>query len=303
MTIAQPLRVLITGANGQLAQSFRWLQKEALEQGIELYFADRHALDIGNVDNISAFLDATPVDALVNTAAYTAVDKAESDGEPAELVNAVAPGLLAHACRQRGIYMLHVSTDYVFDGEKVEPYNASDMVNPLSVYGKTKLAGELAVLNEDSKAVVLRTSWVFSQFGGNFLKTMLRLGAERSELNIVNDQFGGPTYAPHIARLLLKMIDRHFDSGGVPGGVYHFAGTPHTSWYGFACDIFEQARQLGLLAQAPMLLGISSSSYPTPARRPINSRLSNARVDQLLGGSDCSWQRGVYESLTHIKNN
>ncbi|HEY9461126.1 MAG TPA: dTDP-4-dehydrorhamnose reductase, partial [Paralcaligenes sp.] len=257
--------------------------------------------DICDADRIGSFLDATPVDAVVNAAAYTAVDAAESNGQQAERVNAVAPGLLAQACRQRNIWMLHISTDYVFDGKKSEPYREDDAVNPLSVYGKTKLAGEQAVLRASPNAAILRTSWVFSPFSRNFLKTMLAMAQSRTELNIVNDQFGGPSYAGDIAAVLLRLIDQHFNASPVAAGIYHLAGTPHVSWLDFSNNIFKQATELGLLAQAPKIHGIPSSSYPTPAPRPANSRLSNAKLEKLLGDLDCDWRLGVRESLLYLK--
>ncbi|MEO6958366.1 MAG: dTDP-4-dehydrorhamnose reductase [Burkholderiaceae bacterium] len=297
----QPTRVLITGAGGQLGQSFQWLQRTAAYPEIELIFATHQELDICDAATIASFLDATPVDVLVNAAAYTAVDDAESNPRQADRVNAVATRLLAQACRQRGIWMLHISTDYVFDGTKSEPYGEDDAVNPLSAYGKTKLAGEQAVQRAAPNAAIVRTSWVFSPFGRNFLKTMLHLAKSRADLNIVNDQFGGPSYAMDVARILLRLIEQNFKNGPVPGGVYHFAGTPHVSWFEFSNNIFKQATELGLLTQAPRIHGIPSSSYPTPAPRPENSRLSNAKLEKILGDLDCDWQRGVHESLLYLK--
>lgn len=301
MTDSQPIRALITGADGQLAQSFQWLRHTSHCRGIELIFATRQMLDVCDADRIASFLDATQVDVVVNAAAYTAVDAAESHPEQAARVNAIAAGLLAQACRQRNIWMLHLSTDYVFDGKKPEPYREDDAPNPLSVYGKTKLDGEKAVLRAAPNAVILRTSWVFSPFGRNFLKTMLTLARNRTELSIVNDQFGGPSYAADIAKVLLRLIDQHFNAGPVAGGVCHFAGKPHVSWFDFSRNIFKQATELGILTQAPRIYGIPSSEYPTPAPRPANSRLSNGKLENLLGKLDCDWQNGVRESLVYLK--
>lgn len=284
-----------------MGRSFEWLQRTAAYPDIELIFAPRQELDICDAANIATFLDATPVDVLVNAAAYTAVDDAETHQRQAEHVNAEAAGLLAQACQRRDIWMLHVSTDYVFDGAKSKPYREDDAVRPLSAYGKTKLTGEQAVQRAAPNAAIVRTSWVFSPFGRNFLKTMLRLATDRTDLNIVNDQFGGPSYAVDVARLLLKLIEQNFKSIPVPGGVYHFAGTPHVNWFEFSNDIFRQATQLGLLTQAPRIHGIPSSSYPTPAPRPANSRLSNAKLEKLLGELDCDWRLGVRESLLYLK--
>lgn len=296
-----PIRALITGADGQLGQSFRWLRHTAAYPAIELIFATRQMLDISGADEIASFLDTTPVDVVVNAAAYTAVDAAESNRQQAERVNAIAPGLLAQACRQRDIWMLHVSTDYVFDGKKSVPYREDDAANPLSIYGQTKLAGEQAVLRAAPDAAILRTSWVFSPFGRNFLKTMLTMAESRPQLNIVNDQFGGPSYAVDIARVLLRLIEHRLKTGPMAGGVYHFAGTPDVSWFDFSNNIFKQATELGLLTQAPKTCGIPSSAYPTPAPRPRNSRLSNGKLEKLLGDLDCDWTKGVRESLAYLK--
>lgn len=257
-------------------------------------------LDITQPRSIEQALDLYRPDVLINAAAYTAVDKAESEPELARLVNGIAPGLLAQACASRGIGLLHVSTDYVFDGQAATPYAEDAPTGPVSAYGRSKLEGEQAILSALPSAVVLRTSWVFSQFGNNFLKTMLRLGAERAELGIVADQVGGPTYAPHIARVLLDLAARP----DAPGGIYHFAGEPAVSWHDFAAEIFRQAQDCGYLARTPTLKPIPTTAYPTtayptPARRPANSRLGQDKLDRVLGRGNIqrSWRDGVGESL------
>lgn len=300
--------ILITGAHGQLGQSFACL-RVSTDPGVELVMLGRAELDITQADSISWALEQHRPDVVINTAAYTAVDKAESEPETAQLLNGIAPGLLASACAERGIGLIHVSTDYVFDGLAKQPYTEDAPTQPASVYGQSKLAGEQEVLATLPSAVILRTSWVFSQFGNNFLKTMLRLGQERTELNIVDDQIGGPSYAPHIAQVLLQLAERLYESKQgsgkqqSPSGVFHFAGQPSVSWYGFAQEIFDQAVKLGLLTQAPRLTAISTSQYPTPAKRPAQSSLQQGRLDALLGTEhiERNWQQGIERSLLALK--
>ncbi|MCX5471956.1 dTDP-4-dehydrorhamnose reductase [Alcaligenes sp. A-TC2] len=300
---------LITGAHGQLGQSFAWLDKST-KIDASLILLGRADLDITQAKSITQALDQYRPDIVINAAAYTAVDKAESEPQAARLINCTAPGLLALACAERGISMLQVSTDYVFDGSSTQPYSEDAPTNPLGIYGQSKQEGEQAVLAALPSAIILRTSWVFSQFGTNFLKTMLRLGQERSELRIVADQIGGPSYAPHIAQVLLALAEKLFESKQnpdkhrPPSGIYHFAGQPNVSWYEFAQEIFSQAVKLGLLAQAPSLTPIPTSHYPTPAKRPAQSRLLQTRLDSLLGpqNKERDWRQGVEKSLLSLKS-
>lgn len=315
-------RVLITGAHGQLGQSFAWLSNR-VEQNDNIILLGRSEMDITRPDSIERALDLHRPDVLINTAAYTAVDKAESEPDAARLINGIAPGLLAQACAAHGIGLVHVSTDYVFDGLANKPYVEAALTGPVSIYGKSKLEGEQAVLTTLPSAIVLRTSWVFSQFGHNFLKTMLRLGKERRELSIVADQVGGPSYAPHIAQILLALARRitvkQTSPNTLPGtltkdaasssplhppsGIYHFAGQPDISWYGFAQEIFRQAALVGLLEQAPVLAPISTNQYPTPACRPAQSGLGQSRLNALIGEHNIErdWRAGIEQSLLFLK--
>jgi len=293
--------VLVTGANGQLGQSFRWLAPEALVDGIKLIFTERAALDVADADAVARFLAANPVRAVVNAAAYTAVDRAESEPAVATRANALGPEVLAQACRARSIALLHVSTDYVFDGYKTEPYTELDPTHPLGVYGRTKLEGEQRVQAADPDALILRTGWVFSQFGHNFLKTMLKLGAERASLAVVADQRGGPTYAPSIVRILIRLIRRRLDGDSLAGGVYHFGGFPHVSWHEFAQAIFVEAVRFGLLTRAPEVRPITTAEYPTAAVRPRNARLSTARLARLLEGLGNDWRPGLAAALAELQ--
>ena len=293
--------VLVTGANGQLGQSFRWLAPEALVDGIKLIFTERAVLDVADADAVARFLAANPVRAVVNAAAYTAVDRAESEPAAAARANALGPEVLAQACRARNIALLHVSTDYVFDGYKTEPYTELDPTHPLGVYGRTKLEGEQRVQAADPDALILRTGWVFSQFGHNFLKTMLKLGAERASLAVVADQRGGPTYAPAIARVLLRLLRQRFDGATPTGGIHHFGGFPHVSWHEFAQAIFVEAVRFGLLTRAPEVRPITTAEYPTAAVRPRNARLSTARLARVLEGLGNDWRPGLAAALAELQ--
>lgn len=325
-------RILIAGGYGQLGQALASCHKRlkpatrdkhttdldqlasqspltASTQALQLIPLSHQELDITHDTSIARALDHYQADVVINAAAYTAVDKAESEPETAHLINGKAPGLLAAACAERGIGLVHVSTDYVFDGSAEQPYLEDARTHPLSVYGQSKLAGEQAALAALPSAVILRTSRVFSQFGNNFLKTMLRLGQERSELNIVRDQIGGPSYAPHIAQVLLALAEKLVESQQkanepvAPCGIYHFAGQPDVSWYGFAHEIFARALRLGLLAQIPSLTAIPASQYSTPARRPAQSGLSQTKLDALFGSANIErdWHLGIEKSLLSLK--
>lgn len=294
--------VLITGADGQLGQSFRWLAAEAQAAGVKPVFAGRAALDIADADSVARFLNQSPVRAVVNAAAYTAVDRAESEAAAAARANTEGPEALARICRARGIALFHLSTDYVFDGRKAEPYTETDATGPLGVYGRTKRAGELGVLAADPDALILRTGWVFSQFGHNFLKTMLRLGAERSEIGVVADQRGGPTYAPAIARVLLRLVRRRLDGGALAGGIYHFGGVPTASWHEFAQIIFSEAVRVELLPQAPDVRAISTAEYPTAAARPLQAQLSCDKLSRVLGGLGNDWRDGLRVALEDLRS-
>lgn len=289
------IKILITGANGQLGQSFQASESLAAHLGIELIFADRKALDITQPESIEQYCRKINLSAIVNAAAYTAVDQAESEIELATLVNAVGPKNLATYCQKNTLAFIHVSTDYVFNGEATGAYKETDPVDPLGVYGKTKYAGEVAVLDALPSAIILRTSWVFSEFNNNFLKTMLRLTVDRDTLSIVADQWGAPTYAPHIAEAILAILNPN--SPLITGGVYHFSGHKKTNWQLFATFIFEQKCLYDASFNMPQVLPITTDQYPTPAARPMNSHLSNQKILAVLPNLNCDWQQGVMRSL------
>lgn len=298
------MRVLLTGANGQLG---RCVQDVFAGSGHELLALDRQGLDIADAAAVQGAMAQYQPDVILNTAAYTAVDKAESEPEQARAINGLAPGVLANAAKQAGARLIHISTDYVFDGQATEPYRETDPVNPQGVYGSTKLEGERAVQTSGEQFVILRTAWVFSEYGNNFLKTMLRLGAERSELSVVADQLGCPTYAGDIAKACLAIVDA-FRDGKPCYGVYHFAGNEAVSWHGFAMDIFTQAWSQGFLSTIPTVKAITTEDYPTPAKRPAYSVLNTAKLANDCGVAASDWRQavggviGVVASLKRAEN-
>ena len=271
--------MLIFGKTGQVAQELARLAPEAR-------FAGRDEADLTRPEDCAALIRAVRPAVVINAAAYTAVDKAESDAETARLVNADAPAAMAAACAALGVPFVHISTDYVFDGTGDAPRPEDAATGPLGVYGQTKLDGERAIAAAGGQWAVLRTSWVFSAHGSNFVKTMQRLGAERPRLTIVADQIGGPTAAADIAAAVLEMA-RQMQADPAKGGVYHFAGAPDVSWADFAREIFAQS---GL---APEVEDIPTSAYPTPAARPANSRLDCAAITRDFGIARPDWRTGL----------
>jgi dTDP-4-dehydrorhamnose reductase len=265
------MKLLITVANGQLG---RCLQDRAQAYGFNVVAVSHEQLDISDKSAVDLFFSQFQPELVINAAAYTAVDKAEIEPNIAYEVNVTGPKNLAEACQLRNIPMFHISTDYVFDGSSTKPYKPLDQTCPQSVYGGTKLAGEQIVAQICTKHVIVRTAWVFSEYGNNFVKTMLRLAGDRAELSVVADQYGCPTYAGDIAEALLKMataINKKNDWSGY--GIHHFCGDQATSWHGFARAIMAEGIASGLLTRIPTVKAIPSADYPTPAKRPEYSVL------------------------------
>lgn len=284
------MKVLVTGSNGQVGYC---LVQQLRQQNADFLALDRDQLDITQRQAVWQTVSDYCPDIIINAAAHTAVDKAESEAEQAFAINRDGAAYLAEAAQQIGAAMLHISTDYVFDGQATQPYTETDATAPQGVYGQSKLAGEQAVLAACSRSIILRTAWVFGEHGHNFVKTMLRLGRERDSLGIVSDQHGAPTYAGDIAAALLHIA--HHITQGKPTeyGIYHFSGKPYVSWYQFAEAIFQQAQQQGILANTPQLLAIATPDYPTPAKRPANSCLQLDKIQQVFGISPSDWQQAL----------
>lgn len=292
--------LLLIGRKGQVASALQRLAPGPLP-GTPLVVVGRPELDLAtaNPETWAALLEVHRPAVVLNAAAYTAVDRAESEPELAHAINATAVGHLAEACAARGLPLLHLSTDYVFNGGGERPWREDDPTGPLGVYGASKLAGELAVRAAGGPHLLLRVSWVFGQVGQNFVSTMLRLGAEREQLRIIDDQIGAPTSAESIAATLLALADRALaDPGSFPWGTVHYASQPLTSWHGFAAEIFRQAVELGVLEKAPSLTPIPTSAYPTPAARPLNSRLDTGRFAAIFGLPLPDWREDLRRCLT-----
>ncbi|MBD8670115.1 dTDP-4-dehydrorhamnose reductase [Pseudomonas lurida] len=285
------MRILITGQHGQVS---RELQRHLQGLG-ELIVLGRDQLDLANPDQVRQQVRAHRPDLIINAAAHTAVDQAQSEPEVAFAINATAPGVLAEEAKALGIPLIHYSTDYVFDGSKPAPYTEADTPNPLGVYGQSKLAGEQAIAAVGGEHLILRTSWVYSSHGKNFLLTMQRLLQEKPQMRIVADQIGAPTWAGSIASSTRTLIERW--QAGEPGewGVYHLTAGGETSWFGFAQAIGEHLRQQGKACAD--LEPIPSSAYPTPAKRPLNSRLDCTRLQQQWHVSQPHWQDALRECL------
>lgn len=292
--------ILLIGRSGQVASALQALAP-ALLPDRPLVVAGRPAIDLAApsgelVQQLDALLDQLKPALVINAAAYTAVDRAESEPELAHAVNAVGVGLLAQACAARDLPLMHLSTDYVFNGCGEAPWREEDPTGPLGVYGATKLAGEEALRAAGGPHLLLRVSWVFGIQGANFVRTMLRLGGERPSLSVVDDQIGGPTSAEAIARTLLQLAEPAITTG-LPWGTYHYAGQPAVSWHDFAAAIFAEAVELGLLERAPVLSAIPSSAYPTPAARPANSRLDGSRFAAAFGLPLPNWHEDLRQCL------
>ncbi|ULJ63091.1 dTDP-4-dehydrorhamnose reductase [Wielerella bovis] len=290
------IKYLITGANGQVgSQLVAQLQSKA-----EILATDRDTLDITDKQAVLQAAQTFHPDFIINAAAHTAVDKAESERNLAHAINCTGAENLALAAQNVGAAILHISTDYVFDGKGETPYRETDPVAPQSVYGETKLAGEIAVQAACERHVILRTAWVFNEQGGNFVKTMLRLGASRDSLGVVADQFGSPTYAGDIAAALIAICEQIHAGKMNAYGVYHFSGSPYVSWHGFAAEIFAQVVAQGVLPKAPVLNEIGTADYPTPASRPANSRLDCGKIQAAFGIAPSDWRKALLNLQDYV---
>lgn len=290
-------RILITGGSGQVGHCL----KAQLEGCAELSVPDSAVLDISNRDSVWRAVEAFRPDYIINAAAYTAVDKAENDAERAFAVNRDGARHLAEAAEAAGAVMLHISTDYVFDGAGGAPYDEAAPTAPQNIYGASKLAGEQAVLAACRRAVVMRTSWVFGANGQNFVKTMLRLGRERDSLGIVADQYGAPTAAADIAAALITIVRRHTpEQLAERAGIYHYCGSPYASWFEFAETIFAEAAAQGVLAKIPAVKPIATADYPTPAKRPADSRLDCGKIRAVFGIGPCDWHSALSDLRPYL---
>ena len=280
------MTVLVFGQSGQVA-------RELARRAPDAIFMDRAGADLSAPGQMERAIEAHAPSVVINAAAYTAVDKAEEDEAAARAINGDAPGEMARACAARNIPFLHISTDYVFDGSGEAPWSEDAPTAPIGAYGRTKLAGEQAVIAAGGTYAILRTAWVFSAHGNNFVKTMRRLAETRDALNVVHDQWGGPTAAGDIAGALLVMADA-FTAGTGQSGVYHYAGAPHTNWAAFATEIFAMG------GHDVTVTGIPAAQYPTPAARPENSRLDCQKIAKVFGLSTPDWRKSLGTVLKEL---
>lgn len=291
------MRILLTGANGQIG----WELARSLTPLGEVVGLERSRLDLSQPDLLRETVRAIAPNAIVNAAAYTAVDRAESEPELARMINAIAPGVLAEEAQRLDAILVHYSTDYVFDGTKSEPYVESDPPNPLNVYGRTKLEGERAIGASGCRHLTLRTSWVYGARGSNFLLTMLRLARERrAALRIVDDQIGAPTWAREIAQATAALMARPELAARGAEGLYHLTASGATSWYGFARAIFGSPEMARLGVTPPAVEAIPTSAYKTPARRPSNSRLDCERLFSRAGVRLAAWDAALARCLAEV---
>lgn len=297
------MRIFVTGSSGQVALSLeeasQGFDPTPLTPDLTLQTLGRPGLDLGNPAQVEAAITAFNPDIIINAAAYTAVDNAETEKDAAFSINAEGPAVLAGVAADLDIPLLHISTDYVFDGSKEGPYVETDPTGPTGVYGESKLRGEELALQRHNKVSIFRTAWVYSPFGKNFLKTMLSL-SDKPSLSVVSDQVGNPTYAPDIANALLSIAYDILATGWQPEyrGVFHLAGSGETSWHGFAEAIFDEGAKVGL--SRPQVAAISTEEYPTPAKRPANSRLNCNKLADTFGQSLPDWRDSTAECVKRL---
>lgn len=299
------MKILVLGASGQVGSELeRQLENvfSSERQGYSVMFASRSSVDVTNLPALTGFLERSCPDWIINATAYTAVDEAETEVEYAYMVNEHAVRVMAEHCAARNSNLLHISTDYVFDGGGELPLCEDNDAAPLGVYGASKFSGEEVIRAVLAKHLVLRTSWVFGASGVNFVKTMLRLAQNRGELRVVGDQFGAPTSAKGIAKAVACMVLQMFEAKSIDErwGTYHYAGNPFVSWAEFATEIFQQAKQRAMISSAPTVTAISTEQYPTPAKRPHNSRLDCSKIKEVFGIERDNWKASLGEMLDEI---
>ncbi|GAB7562303.1 dTDP-4-dehydrorhamnose reductase [Methylobacillus methanolivorans] len=294
-------KILLTGINGQVGHAL-YPKLSVLGEVIAL---DRGQLDLTNPEAIREVVQRIKPDLIINPAAYTAVDKAESEPELAHAINGIAPGVFAEEAAKLGALLVHYSTDYVFDGKKTSPYVETDETNPLSVYGASKLAGEKAIQAVGAAHLIFRTSWVYGAYGKNFLRTILRLAAERDSLNIVADQFGAPTSSDSIADATIDALQKWDHS---KNGIYHLVNAGETSWHGFAQEIVTQYKKIStpttlqpLLATPSSIIAIETKDYPTAAHRPLNSQLETIKINEIFDVELEHWQSSLEKIIKKLQ--
>lgn len=284
------MTVLVFGANGQVGQALGASLDDVIMLG-------REEADFSKPETLPGVIAGINPSYIINAAAYTAVDKAEEEEALATIINGEAPGVLAAEAAKRGIPFVHYSTDYVYDGTGDQPRKETVPTAPLNAYGRSKLAGEKAVQAAGGAYLIFRTSWVYDAFGKNFLKTMLKLGADRETLRVISDQVGAPSYAPHLAEATLEVLEEACSMREFPAGIYHLVNSGETSWHGFAEAIFAEARARGMEMRVQTVEPIPTTEYPTPAKRPLNSRLDCTKLEETFGLKLPDWREGLREAM------
>jgi dTDP-4-dehydrorhamnose reductase len=292
------MRLLITGARGQLGHDVVTM---ARIRGFDTVALGRDRLDITRAESAIRGIHEYLPDLLINCAAYTAVDRAEQEVALAFAANRDGPSHLATACSHAGIPLIHISTDYVFDGRKQGLYNETDPVGPINAYGRSKAAGETEVQNKSERHIILRSAWGFGTHGNNFVKTMLKLGQEQETIRVVDDQIGCPTFTGSLAGAIIRIAALYRRHGDVDWGIYHYGGQPPVSWHGFAKQIFSMARRTGLIMKVDRLEAISTCEYPMAAKRPANSVLDNRKIERTFDIDIESWYAGLQTVVAHYR--
>jgi len=281
------MKILVTGSNGQLGQH---LSRALAKSPWHFVLLTHQDLDITSEQSVFELVADHAPDIIINAAAYTAVDKAETHPELAYAVNTQGAGFLASAAKSINAAIIHISTDYVFSGDSQGTYKEEDATAPVNVYGNSKYAGESAIIQVNPKHIILRTSWLFGEYGNNFFRTMQRLGQEQDEIAVINDQFGGPTYAGDLADTILKIVDCYQTTGQLEWGIYHYCGQPYVSWFEFAQEIFAHS---SIGRPSPTLASISTAGYSAAVKRPFNSRLNCAKIHATFGIGPSDWKNAI----------
>jgi dTDP-4-dehydrorhamnose reductase len=293
------MRILITGANGQIGHC---LQQQLSKRNWDYLALTRAELDIVDPKAVNRIVQRFCPDVIINTAAYTAVDRAEKEQDLVYAINRDGASNLAREAKQINSAILHISTDYVFSGDAIGAYDEGAPTNPQNVYGQSKLESEQAVITANNKHIILRTGWVFGEHGNNFVKTMIRMGRIKGSLNIVDDQEGSPTYAHDIAEALLAIVQHHSEGKSILWGTYHYSGLPYISWFGFAEKIFSEIERAGLYSKSiPQLNAITTAEYPTPAKRPLNSKLDCGKFEREFGISPSDWRSALKNIKAYVE--
>lgn len=291
------MKILVLGSKGQLG---RCLNDQLENKGCNTVYTSRKEIDISCIETTKSKILEIKPDIVINATAYTSVDKAEEEKDKATLINHLAVANIANICSQLDCWLVHVSTDYVFDGTSTEAYKEIDKTNPQGVYGDTKLKGEIAIQTSGCKYIIIRTAWVFSEYGNNFLKTMLRLGVERGDVRIIGDQIGCPTYAHDIAKAIITILE-NLKSKEVSSCLYHFSGNFCLSWAEFSKDIFDKALELKVITHKPNIIAIKTNEFPTLAKRPARSELNSSKIRSAFGIEPSDYILGIRSSLIAIK--